>query len=337
MSQQMTPDDLWVRRLQDRAEEVAPDVLTDAGIVVRRGRRRRTVHRASATAGVAVLALGVVLGAAPVTRLLTEDVRPAVLPEDREVVIDTTDGTITLPLDRYFLTEGEQAEVLHASALAMHECAADRGYVISDRLSQSFLDPWTEPSPTGDRRFGVWWMPGTETYGYGTWGGATGNAYGVALGSYVPRTDEQRDIVSECGQTPTVQQFWPDTELSDHTPDFVKLALESSDGLAALDEWDACLDTHGLHRNELAGRWDVTDGQRNSGSTPAQYGEPLGPDSAVIDAQCKADVHLVDRLTLLVADRQAPFIATHRSELTVIRVALDDSLRRARAYVAEHG
>ena len=61
-------------------------------------------------------------------RLLTDDVRPAVLPEDREVVIDTTDGTITLPLDRYVLTEAEQAEVLHASALAMHECAAGRGY-----------------------------------------------------------------------------------------------------------------------------------------------------------------------------------------------------------------
>jgi len=252
-------------------------------------------------------------------------------------VIDTTDGTITLPLDRYFLTEPEEAEVLHASALAMHECAADRGYVISDPVSMSLLDPGTPPLPAGDRRFGVWWMPGTETYGYGTWGDDSGNTYGVALGSYVPRTDEQRDIVSECGQTDAVQQFWPDTELSDHTPDFMKLALESLAGRAALDEWDACLATHGLHRNEQAGRWDVTDGQRNSGSTPAQYGEPLGPDSAVIDARCKADVDLVDRLTQMVADRQAPFIASHRSELTAIRVALDDALQRARAYVAERG
>ena len=60
-------------------------------------------------------------------------------------------------------------------------------------------------------------------------------------------------------------------------------------------------------------------------------------DSAVIDARCKADVHLVERLTQMVADRQAPFIEAHRSELTAVRVALDDSLRRARAYVADHG
>ena len=37
MSQQMTPDDLWVRRLQDRADEVTPDVPADVGVVVRRG------------------------------------------------------------------------------------------------------------------------------------------------------------------------------------------------------------------------------------------------------------------------------------------------------------
>ena len=287
--------------------------------------------------GTAVLAVGIVLGAAPATRFLTEDVRPAVLPEDREVVIDTTNGTITLPLDRYFLTEPEQAEVIHASALAMRQCAADRGYVITDPASRALLTPLTEPNPIGDPRFGVWWIPSAEQFGYGRWG-AISNTYGVASQSEVsPRTAEQKDILEECGETPTVQQFWPDTELSDHTPDFVRLALESSAGVSALDEWDACLATHGLHRNELAGRWDVTDGQRNSGGTPVQYGEPLGPESAVIDAQCKADVHLVDRLTRMVADRQAPFIATHRSELTAIRVALDASLERARAYVAEHG
>lgn len=337
MSQQITPDDVWVRRLRDRVDEVTPDVPADAVVVVRRGRRRRAARRASLIAGTAVIALGIALGAAPAMRLLTDDVRPAVLPEHSEVVIDTTNGTITLPLDRYFLSEPEQAEVRHASALAMRECSADRGYVISDPASRSFLTPWTEPDPIGDRRFGVWWMPSAETFGYGT-SGVPSNTYGVAdeTGGRA-RTDEQRDILDECGRTPTVQQFWPDTELSEHTPDFVGLALESAAGLAALDEWDACLATHGLHRRELGGRWDVTDGERNSGGTPARYGEPLGPGSAVVDARCKADVRLVERLTELVADRQAPFIADHRSELTAVRVALDDSLERARDYVDEHG
>ena len=103
-----------------------------------------------------------------------------------------------------------------------------------------------------------------------------------------------------------------------------------------LREWDACLGTHGLQRYPQGGRWDVTDGKRRSGDTPVEYGEPLGPDSAVIDARCKADVDLIDRLTSMVADRQAPFIAAHRSELTAVRDALDVSLQRARTYVDQH-
>ena len=250
----------------------------------RRRRGRRRTPRASAphrTSGVSDRRGG---GARPrdravatsATRLLTEDVQPAVRPEDREVVIDTSDGTITLPLDRYFLTEPEQAEVLHASALAMHECAADRGFVISDPVSMALLDPGIPPlsGATGGSACGG--CPPRRGGATAPWG-VSGNAYGVAVGTIVgaPRTADQREIISECGQTPTVQQFWPEAELSEHTPDFVKLAVESSAGRTALDEWDACLATHGLHRDEEAGRWDVTDGQRNSGSTPDQYGAPL--------------------------------------------------------------
>ena len=88
-------------------------------------------------------------------------------------------------MDRYFLTEPEQAEVLHASALAMHECAAEGGYVISDPLSMSLLNPGTPPHPVGDRRFGVWWMPSAESWGYDAVGGVSGNAYGVAVGGLV--------------------------------------------------------------------------------------------------------------------------------------------------------
>ena len=255
-------------------------------------------------------------------RLLTEDVRPAVLPEDREVVIDTTNGTITLPLDRYFLTEGEQAEVLHASALAMHECAADRGYVFTDPRS-GWREPVEGALPTGDRRFGVWWMPGAETYGYGT-----GRPHPPPTGPPWPSAHEPTSSVkssSECGQTPTVQQFWPGTELSEPVPDFVKLARESSAGQAVLDDWEACLGTHGLQRNEERPLGHHRR-QAQLGGTRVEYGEPLGPDSAVLDARCKADVDLVDRLTQIVADLQAPFIAAHRSELTALRVALDDSL-----------
>ena len=92
-----------------------------------------------------------------------------------------------------------------------------------------------------------------------------------------------------------------------------------------------------MQREPLIGRWDVSDGKRSSGGTPVEDGEPLGPESALVDAQCKADVDLVPRLAQMVADRQASYIATHRAELTAIEAALDDSLARARRYVEQHG
>lgn len=320
-------------RLDDLHSAAQPEHVL---LTSRRAQRRRTL-RASAAVLCGAVALGL---AGPV---LVPDVRhvtdspPADQPEDREVDVDTTDGTITLPLDRYFLSETEQAEVTHASALAMRACAADRGYEVTDRVSEGFLSPpSTRPNPIGDRRFGVWWMPSAEQYGYGTWG-THPHTYGVTKRALDPsRTAEQQDVLDECGQTPAVQQFWPDTALSEPLPDFQQQALDSSAGQAVLRAWDACLGAHGLQHYPQGGRWDVTDGQRRSGATPVEYGEPLGPDSAVIDARCKADVDLIDRLTHMVADRQAPFIAVHRSELTAIRDALGESLQRARTYSDQH-
>jgi hypothetical protein len=320
-------------RLDDLHSAAQPEQVL---LTSRRAQRRRAL-RASA----AVLCGAVALGfAGPV---LVQDARratdasPATRPEDGEVVVDMTDGTITLPLDRYFLSETEQAEVAHASALAMRACAADRGYEVTDRVSEWLLRPPSpRPNPIGDRRFGVWWMPSAETYGYGVWG-THPHTYGVSKRALDPsRTAVQQEILDECGQTPAVQQLWPDTALREPLPDFQQQTLDSSAGQAAVGEWDACLGAHGLQHYPQGGRWDVTDGKRRSGSTPVEAGEPLGPDSAVIDARCKDDVDLIDRLTHMVADRQAPYIAAHRSELTAIRDALDDSLQRARTYADQH-
>ena len=55
-------------------------------------------------------------------------------------MIDTTDGTITLPWTAT-PSPNPNAEALHASAIAMHQCAADR--VRHRRQSEMFLTPST--------------------------------------------------------------------------------------------------------------------------------------------------------------------------------------------------
>lgn len=77
MTHDMTPDDAWVRRLQRRADEAAPDVPADAGAALHQGRRRRAARRTAAAGGVAALALAVAVGVSPAIRLVTDDARPA--------------------------------------------------------------------------------------------------------------------------------------------------------------------------------------------------------------------------------------------------------------------
>jgi len=77
MSHDLIPDDLWIRRLQQRADEVTPVVSTDESVTLRRGRRRRAVRRAAIVGASAAATVAIALGAAPVLRLVADDTRPA--------------------------------------------------------------------------------------------------------------------------------------------------------------------------------------------------------------------------------------------------------------------
>jgi hypothetical protein len=313
-------------RLDDLHSDAQPEYVLKTS---RRAQRRRAL-RTSAVVLCGVLGLGLAAPALMEEVRRSADVPPATQPEDVEVVVDTTNGTITLPWDRYFLSESEQSEVSRASALAMRACAAERSYDIPVQSSGGDI-PY-------DRRYGIWWMPQVEVFGYDVPTTPAMAAWQAAGGDQGTTTDEQMAILEECNATPDVQQFWPKTQLSisGNIPNFGQQVFESEAGRAVFDEWEECLIGHGLRRDPRGAPWAVTDGERNSG-TPPEYGEPLGTDSAVIDAQCKADVDYIGRLAQLQANVQAPYIAAHRGELTAMRATLDESIRRARAYIAEHG
>ncbi len=285
----------------------------------RRAKRRRSVAVSLvAIVGATAVALAVPAGVHELRR--ATQVQPAVHPDDSRVVVDRTNGTITFPWDRYFLTDEEQAEVQHASNLAMSACAAEQGYDIP-------TTPDLGANIPGNRLFGVWWMPSVEQYGYDVPQTPQLTNSVATQGDGPEPTDDQMAILEACNQTPTVQQFWPNRTLKGVSPDFEAQVLASEAGRAVVQSWDACLARHGLHRVDPGNSWSVAD----------DSGQPPGKAIAVTDAQCKADVGLVEQLAQMVADRQAPFIAAHRSELTTIRVGLEDSLKRARLYIAEHG
>lgn len=304
--------------LDDLHSDAQPEQVLHAS---QRAQRRRAL-RTSAVVLCGVLGLAFAAPALMDAVRRTADVPPATQPEDVEVVVDMTNGTITLPWDRYFLSESERSEVSRASALAMRACAAERGYDIPVQSSGGDI-PY-------DRRYGIWWMPQVEVFGYDVPTTPAMAAWQAAGGDRGTTTDAQTAILEECNATPAVQQFWPTDRLSISgvTPRFEEQVFESEAGRAVFQEWEECLVAHGLHRDESASPWGVSDGTGQ---------QPPGVATAVIDAQCKADVDYIERLAQLQADVQAPYIAAHRGELTAMRATLDESLRRARVYIAEHG
>jgi hypothetical protein len=77
MSHNLTPDDLWLGRLQARADAVAPAIPADVNAIVRKGHRRREFRRIGAAAGTIGLATAIVLGVGPAVRLAHDVTRPA--------------------------------------------------------------------------------------------------------------------------------------------------------------------------------------------------------------------------------------------------------------------
>ena len=145
--------------------------------------------------------------------------------------------------------------------------------------------------------------------------------------------DQQNRILAGCGRTRTVQQFWPTPSCASRRRTSGRRRSRALPRQAALQEWDACLVTQGLHRAH--GPLGYHRRQRRSQGTPEEYGDDLGNDSAVVDARCKADVRLVERLT-----RPSPTCRAVRSQPTgSLTAAATRSTTRwtGNDDVAEHG
>ncbi len=309
-----------VVRLDELHSDLEPLEVLAAG---RRAHRRRMARSA---AGALCAALAVVLAAPAALEGLrrVEDTPPAARPEDFAVEVDTVTGTITLPLDRYFLTEGERRDRDRASAMAMRSCAADRGYDIP---------PTPDPGPdvSGDRRYGVWWLPSVEVFGYEV-PTTPGDEQRLALNSSpdLAPTPEQMEVLEDCNATPEVRQFWYEARLDAPTPNFQEQVIASAAGQEVFADWEACLNRYGLRRAIGNGApWAVDDGSEPHPSSDVA--------TAVQDVRCKTEVDYVRRLATLEAQLQAPYIAAHRQELEAVRAGYEEALRRARFYIAEHG
>jgi len=134
MSQDLTPDDLWVARLHRRANDVAPEVPVAVGAAIAQGRRRRAVRRASAAAAVAAAAVVIALGAAPATRLFAADARPVQPGAEASVIVATAEQRAAR--DRDLARKAEQNGIVNPPEVAVVRwiTRSDEVFVMADCL-----------------------------------------------------------------------------------------------------------------------------------------------------------------------------------------------------------
>jgi hypothetical protein len=231
-----------------------------------------------------------------------------------KIDIDEKTGGITLPFDRYLISDAEDALIGKARALVLHSCLTEGGADIKITVRTA-----AEPEPS--RRYGVWTEAQAATYGYSL----PQHRSLVSIGNAPP------DAISTCRRSPAYG------ELIVHYPDIQNAAFDtyvtvkdSAAGQKAISQWRDCLVTKGLR-------------PRTQGDSPfLPMGATLKVTSAnkriaLADVNCKQVTDLVRRLAVLEAAEQSNQIERDpqlRQLMISQRHDVEATLRRAKKVVA---
>ncbi len=254
---------------------------------------------------------------------------------DATADVDFEAGTIVLPAERFLMTAAEELEVNTLSQQQLDQCVRDHGYEVVS--TPAVID--TE----GDRRYGTWLVQEAELYGFappsvGRGEGEQGVAPDRPRDSdghpIYPRGDIRNadmDVIEECHESPDVLRFVtytiePAFSYGAEIGPLMDEALGSAEGKQVFADWEACLEEHGLERDESRSPYSIR------GATMDVTEQNIA--MALVDVQCKTDVELVQRLADLEAELQAPVVARYFKELTAMRAEYDAVLEDARAFLA---
>jgi hypothetical protein len=262
-----------------------------------------------------------VAGCAPQSQEPTP-VDPAVVRAE----VNPDSGSISLPLDRFMLTEPEQYEIFAAQGLAFDSCVAEAGVPVEPRGSSTV-------GATASRRYGVWFRPEAERYGYGLPDSLMPDAGAAVEADAEAPTDAEMAVYEQCNGSDDVQRFESTRiragfDYAEETTGLTDRALSSDDAQDVFSEWKSCLAESGLTVDETRSPWAIA-------------GTSLEPTesnirAALMDIACKERTDYIQRLADIEAAMQAPIVEEHLAELQDMRAEYDDMLDDARQYVAEH-
>ncbi len=236
---------------------------------------------------------------------------------DATAEVDHEAGTITLPVERFQLTDAEYRLIDDARGLAMDRCAKAEGIDLGWRPGRA--------APVSDRRYGVWVPAITEQFGYAVPEGAS-----APDTDGPPLDDDDFLVITECASDPTVLSFRyesvrPGFDFAEEFSWVTTAAFGSPEGEAVFEDWEECLNAQGLHRDTSVSPFAVA----GAGMAVTEQNIVI----ALKDVTCKSEVGFVQRLADLEAQLQAPIVAEHLAELEQMRSEYDHIVDAAREYL----
>ena len=238
--------------------------------------------------------------------------------------LDTSVGSISLPLDEYSVTKEQFLLIDKANNLVLADCVAAAG--------QPMVPAETTATIGDDRRFGIW-VPGfAERYGYDPVPGLTkiGYASGVSetteasIATFEGCKERLQSellpvlLLNVAGTSGTVQKGLDEAKSQ---------AASSSDWKQAREDWFKCQETNGLKPRRADNQWgpELPDDKEGQIRIASQ------------DVACKTEVRLVQRLGDVLARFQAEYIAKNHAALVAEQKKRDEVLAKADHVVSSHG
>lgn len=228
-------------------------------------------------------------------------------------------GEISLPLDRFGLSEEELRTQAYAYRLALNACMARSGN------SYPVIDRTDDPLPSS-RRYGLWVMDEARATGYRlpTETPAQKRIDRASSRSSTPAALEALRFCGRVHQNLVVEQpLASDLAAFEIYSD----ALRKPSAVAAIRDWHRCLAARGVKPPRGAENFTPADAPNGVG----------GRRIALVDVTCKDKVMLVRRLANTEAGLQNQFIARFRDRLIEQRDEVERVLARVEGVIAREG
>ena len=291
--------------------------------------RRRVVRRRASVGALLLVASTVVTGCQST----------AAPDEASTALLDDSTGEIIRPIDayRFFSTQADWDRFDRANSLRIGRCMAERGLP----YSAATIVPSASRS-TGDRDFGLWWVPQARTYGFAippSELAAAREADAVALGP------EWELAASECSNASDAA-FAPVTVPNEMLVDTLaeRLAREAAAAARtdaawrdAVEDWRRCLGAAGLTAPTEAEDWLSAEATALLSQTPPQSSREEAIRVATLEATCNVETGLAQRLADLESRYAAPLIGANEAGLEALREQVLAQRAAMDRYIEDHG